>query len=88
MVIQDRASFNLGAEKCQKEVKSDFEMEWELDLLDTEFAGLVQLGVPEEGKFPLLMASLCYWFLNEMETNREKITLPILTNPPNELRGQ
>lgn len=46
------------AEKRQKEVKSDFEMDRELDLLDTEFAGLVQLGVPEEGKFPLLMADV------------------------------
>ena len=45
----------LCAEKLQKEVKCDFETELEQDFLDTEFAGLVQLGISEEGKCLLLM---------------------------------
>lgn len=46
----------LCAEKFQKNVKWDWETEQEQDFLDTEFAGLVQLGIPEEGKRLLLMA--------------------------------
>lgn len=51
--------FKLGAlyaEKLEKEVRCDFETEREQDFLDTEFAGLVQLGIPEEVKCLLLMA--------------------------------